>query len=102
MKAALANVDGATPQPISLTLTLSADAQAQLAEMLAAVAPALVDQPVTPVLLDRSGLARALGCSVASVDRLVRDGAPCVWLVESRRFELAVVLEWLRGRGQGQ
>ena len=54
-----------------------------------------------PQLLDRKGLARALGTSTSTVDRLVRTGIPCLLVCEARRFELAAVLEWLRARSEG-
>jgi hypothetical protein len=92
---------GALSQPLSVTLTLSSDTEARLVELLLeATAPREAPLSRAPVLLDRSELAQSLGCSVATVDRLSRDGAPCVWLVESRRFELATVLEWLRARSK--
>lgn len=52
-----------------------------------------------PKLLDRAGLARAVGKSVASVDRLVREGLPFLAVGDVRRFELDAVLAWLRARG---
>jgi hypothetical protein len=52
-------------------------------------------------LLDRVGIGRALGVSVATVDRLVRQGMPHVLVAEARRFELPSVLEWLRARKDG-
>lgn len=54
-----------------------------------------------PQLLDRNSLARSLGVSTSTVDRLVRTGLPCLLVCEARRFELAAVLEWLRARSGG-
>lgn len=86
---------------ITLSITLAPEAAATLIERLAdAVAERIGGVQAPPALLDRSELARALGCSTASVDRLVRDGLPSVWLVESRRFELGAVLAWLRAHGK--
>lgn len=56
----------------------------------------------SPQLLDRAGLARALGVSTSTVDRLARAGLPCLLVCEAKRFELALVLEWLRNRGEAQ
>lgn len=56
-------------------------------------------QPAAPVLVDRQELARALGVSVSTVDRLREDGMPTVWVVEAPRFEVEAVLVWLRERG---
>lgn len=89
------------PSPISFTLTLGADAQERLAALLVDVAIPAQARP-KPALLDRSDLAQALGCSPATVARLVRQGAPFVWLVDSRRFELEAVLAWLRERSREQ
>jgi hypothetical protein len=52
-------------------------------------------------LLDRVGIGRALDVSVATVDRLVRQGMPCLLVAEARRFELPAVLQWLRARKAG-
>jgi|GEM_PF-2657650 len=51
-----------------------------------------------PALLDRSGLARELGFSVSTVDKLRADGCPHVRVGDVPRFELALVLAWLRNR----
>lgn len=52
-----------------------------------------------PALLDRAGLARALGVSPPTVDRMRAEGAPELRVGDSPRFELAAVLGWLRERG---
>ncbi len=73
----------------------------QLADLIrAAVAEALSEgaNDQRPALLDRLGLARALGIGLATVDRLRRDGMPCVHVGDSPRFEIAPCLAWLRGR----
>jgi hypothetical protein len=50
-------------------------------------------------LLDRSGLARALSCSVKTLDRLrAQPGFPELMVLDSPRFELAAVLTYLRAR----
>lgn len=51
-----------------------------------------------PALLDRNGLAGALGCSASLVDKLRKDGMPTVQLGGTPRFELEACLAWLRGR----
>lgn len=51
-----------------------------------------------PALLDRAGLARELGVSVAQVSRLRAEGLPCVIVGDSPRYALAEVLAWLRAR----
>ena len=56
------------------------------------------ESPVSPALRTRADLARALGISVATVDRNTRAGMPCVIVSTRRRYDLAVVREWLEGR----
>jgi hypothetical protein len=51
-----------------------------------------------PALLDRAGLGRALGASLSTVDRLVRDGCPFIVAGASKRFQLDRVLAWLEAR----
>lgn len=52
-----------------------------------------------PVLVDRQDLARALGCSPSSVDRLRREGMPTVRLApQVVRFEPVKCIEWLRAK----
>lgn len=51
-----------------------------------------------PSLVDREGLAKALGCSVGTVDRLRDDGMPTLAVGDSPRFQLSVVLTWLAAR----
>jgi len=50
-------------------------------------------------LVDRIGLSKALGVSLASVDRLRTEGLPTCWIGEAPRFEVASVISWLRSRG---
>ncbi len=50
-------------------------------------------------LLDRAGLARALGVAVPTVDRMRQlPDFPELRVGDAPRFELPAVLEWLRGR----
>jgi hypothetical protein len=49
-----------------------------------------------PALLDRSGLARALGCSPSLVDKMRKRGMPTKTLGDrGARFDLATCLEWV-------
>jgi hypothetical protein len=48
-------------------------------------------QDVAPVLLDRNGVAQALGCSPSQIDRLRRFGMPFIRLGDVPRFEFRVV-----------
>ncbi len=52
-----------------------------------------------PALLDREGLAAALGCSSSLIDKLRRRGMPTVKLGDSPRFELERCLGWIRKDG---
>lgn len=52
----------------------------------------------SPRLLDRRGLAAALGCGVDTIDRLRREGAPEILVGDVPRFDLADVLAWLKSR----
>lgn len=56
--------------------------------------------PAAPALLDRTGLARALGVGTSSVDRFRSEGMPSVWVGDMPRFELGPCLDWLRQRKQ--
>jgi len=73
----------------------------QLAELIRdAVGQAFAEQreDVGPVLLDRSGIARALGIGTSTVDRLRREGLPSVMIGDCPRFVLSSCVEWLRAR----
>lgn len=69
-----------------------------------AVADALCEmQPSepSPVLVDRSGLAHALSCSLSTIDRLRSEGCPQVLVGDSPRFRVAAVVQWLEARAAG-
>lgn len=55
-----------------------------------------------PALLDRNGIAEALGCSASQVDKLRAKGMPSVRLGEVPRFELEPCLAWLREQGSAR
>lgn len=59
------------------------------------------DSDLRPVVVDRRGLAVALGCSVDTIDRLRREGIPRVRVGDTERYEIDRVLEWLRDREGG-
>lgn len=76
----------------------------QLAELIRdAVAEALAEQSqdVAAALLDRNGIARALGVSPSTVDKLRREALPYIMLGDSPRFEPAACIEWLRENRAG-
>jgi hypothetical protein len=50
-------------------------------------------------LVDRRELARQLACSDRTIARLESEGLPVVRVGDAPRYELAEVLQWLRGRG---
>lgn len=49
-------------------------------------------------LIDKRELARALNVSVATVDRLDREGQPFLRIGDAKRYDLASVLAWHRER----
>lgn len=53
-------------------------------------------QDASPTLLDRSAIARQLGVGTSTLDRLRREGLPCILIGDSPRFEVASCIEWLR------
>jgi len=59
----------------------------------------LVSGEQAPTLVDRAGLAKALGTSLSTVSRLRADGAPTVMLGDSPRFRVDDVVDWLKARG---
>ena len=48
-----------------------------------------------PRLLDRARCAEALSCSPATVDRLRKEGMPCLYVGESPRFVFEDCVRWL-------
>jgi hypothetical protein len=94
---------------VAAALRLQADAlEAQAralraqAGALEAVSPARVTPPAPmasmPPLLDKRELARALGVSVATIDRLDREGQPFLRVGDVKRYDLATVHAWHRER----
>src|ERR1700733_9757691 len=59
------------------------------------------DLDATPGWVDKRTASRALGISVATIDRLVREGAPVHLVGSRRRFDLATLRDWLASRGKG-
>lgn len=55
-----------------------------------------------PALLTKAELARKLGCSPRTIDRLRAEGCPTIMLLDSPRFELTAVLGWLTAHGNSQ
>jgi hypothetical protein len=76
----------------------------ELAALIALLRPAPVEAPVeqtTPVgPLTKNELAKALRTSIATVDRLVREGMPSEIVGTRRRFDLAPCRAWLAARGR--
>jgi len=69
-----------------------------------AVAAELADrrEDVRPALLDRKGIAQALGIGTTSVDRFRKDGMPFIWLGESPRYIVEECIAWLRENQRGR
>jgi hypothetical protein len=84
-----------------------AQAAQHFAAALAALAPywspppaatAAPPAPAVEPLVDRRELARLLSVSIATVDRLDREGQPHVRVGDSKRYHVAEVLRWHRER----
>ena len=49
--------------------------------------------------VDRKQLAKTMGVSVATIDRMVRDGMPSeTWGLRTRRFRVSSALAWAHAR----
>lgn len=73
----------------------------QLVELVKrAVQEALVEQQQEPppALFDLAGIAQRLGIGITTVNRLRREGMPCVFIGDSPRFDLTECLRWIRER----
>jgi hypothetical protein len=87
--------------PITAAITAAvARAVEPLADELAELRRQLSAPVPPPALLDRRGLARELGVSLATVDRLRGEGLPELRVCDAPRFELAEALSWLRARDE--
>lgn len=76
-----------------------------------ALLDALQPEPVPPPspmvstsaqMVDKRELARALSVSVATVDRLDKEGQPHVRIGDAKRYDVAAVLAWHRERSAQQ
>ena len=85
-----------SPQLFSLLDYYAVD---RLSERILARLDEQIEREPLPALIDRGGLARQLGVSVPTVDRLGRQGCPTVWDCDAPRFELPRVLDFLRSIG---
>jgi len=54
----------------------------------------------TTPLLKRKALAKALDCSLRTIDNLQAAGMPCVFIGRSRRFIAEEVIAWLKRKGK--
>ncbi len=78
--------------------TLTAEQLSELVKDAVASALAEASQDTAPLLLDRAGIARRLGIGTSTVDRLRREGMPCVFVGDSPRFMVDDCLAFLRIR----
>lgn len=83
---------------IRLAVTLTVAELRELVRDVVLGAVADIVAPAPPALLDRTGVARALGVGTSSVDRFRSEGMPVVWIGDVPRFELDPCLDWLRQR----
>lgn len=80
-------------------VVVSVDALKSLVK--AAVTEALAEHQSgdsAPELLGRTDAARSLGVSTSMLDRLRKEGMPCVRLGDSPRFRISDCVTWLQGR----
>jgi phage terminase Nu1 subunit (DNA packaging protein) len=55
--------------------------------------------PSTEPYVDRKQLAKTMGVSVATIDRMVREGMPSeTWGLRTRRFRVSAALAWAHTR----
>lgn len=71
------------------------------AEIRSAVAEALDAQATAPDYRDRTEEALRLGISKATLDRLVREGAPVAWIGSTPRFQARAMDQFLAQRPKG-
>lgn len=57
-------------------------------------------QPVRSTLVDKRELARSLAVSLATITRLVQEGAPHTFVGSSPRFDVEAFRTWLDERGR--
>lgn len=57
------------------------------------------DDP-SPLLLDRNGIARALGLSTSSIDKLRKQGLPSIRVGDVPRFIAGDCIAWLRSNDE--
>jgi hypothetical protein len=79
-----------TPAPARLLVHLTEDELEQKIE--AAVARALARSSPEPEYLSRHEMAARLGISLATLDRLCREGLPFVYVGDCRRFNVTWML----------
>jgi hypothetical protein len=60
--------------------------------------PAETSSAPTATLLDRRGIAQYLDLGLASIDRMCAKGCPYMRAGDVKRFILADVLAWMKGR----
>lgn len=92
-----AEVSVAPASPDPLSEVLKAVMRSVLREELAELREALTESPKSEYR-DRQQEAQRLGISIATLDRLCREGLPFVYVGDSRRFRAAEVDAWLDTR----
>lgn len=84
---------------VEITLRVRASQLAAIAAIFRAPV-ALAMPPAPSGSLVKAELAKALRVSLATVDRLVREGMPCELVGARRRFDLEACRVWLAARGR--
>lgn len=92
-----------TPQPSTaadpITAALEAAAERGAERAFERFAESLSEHTLESGLKTRAGLAKRLGISLATLNRLRQQGMPCVMLLDSPRYDYDEVLAWLKSRG---
>jgi hypothetical protein len=90
-----ATASGGEPAPRLIVQLSEADLEVIVER---AAARAVEAQRPAPEYLTRQRLAEALDVSVSLIDRMTREGMPCVLVGDSRRYRLPDVHAWLAAR----
>jgi hypothetical protein len=105
MTGRLLALPSAVPPPEADALDAQADAHEAIARALRAQAAARRARDSAPVthaapepLVGRHEIARLLGVSVATIDRLDHEGQPHVRIGDAKKYDHAEVLDWHRSR----
>ncbi len=84
------------PEPAPAIIVTTPEALAALVRKAVNEALAEIRHDVSPILLDRAGIAKALGVGTGSIHRFRKAGMPCVFVGDQPRFMVDECITWLR------